>query len=504
MSLTKVSYSMIDSDPISVLDFGADPTAATDSTAAIQAAIDYCLAQGLIFKYTRLYFPQGKYAVNTLTINAPTYTFSMYMEGCEFIGVATVNQRGIFDLVDANTFDVLGSHTLNGANNQFYAALWSIRASATGSLQRVNIYNPTFRLNKFGFRIGDKAIPFACSEINIFGANFYSTPVAVYLAGGNSLAQFQGCNIVSDSNPSFPTVPERAIWLQGGSVKVTGGSIVVNPLANSTIFMNPSNGTGPNTYPSLIVVGANIESNSGRLAIIQNPEAVATPFSGTSCLILQGCTGFSSSELAPGDFITALDSTYAGTVSVTGCDFYTGAVRTSANMSSSGVLTKFITDRTSFGFNFQNWIAGISQGIAVVESHPILAVSSVNQTVNSGTNATLIFTNNTQVNTVQELARYSAGYNNATGVFTLPFTLKQADVNVNLQYSGGGTVFVQLRVNGAAVAFAESSNGLLTLTETVFNLSAGDVLDIRAFATVANAVFAPAATLTWRINGCEF
>jgi hypothetical protein len=504
MSLTKVSYSMIDSDPISVLDFGADNTAATDSTVAIQAAIDYCLAQGLLYKYLRLYFPQGKYAVDTLTINSPAYTFSMYMEGCEFIASATVTRNGIFDLINANTFDVLGSHTLNGANNQFYSALWSIRASATGSLQRVNIYNPTFRLNKFGFRIGDKAIPFACSEINIFGANFYSTPVPVYLAGGNSLAQFHGCNIVSDSNTNFPTVPERAIWLQGGSVKVTGGSIVVNPVANSTVFMNPSNGTGSNSYASLIVVGTHIESNSGRLAIIQNPESVAAPFSGTSCLIFQGCTGFSSSEVAPGDFITALDSTYAGTVSVTGCDFYTGAVRTNANMSSSGTLTKFVTDRTSFGYNFKNWIAGISQGIAVVESHPILAVSSVNQTVNSGASATLIFTNNTQVTTVPELERYSSGYNNSTGVFTVPYKIKQADVSVNLQYSGGGTIFFGLRVNGTYVSFAQSSNGVAAFNETIFNLVAGDVLDIYLTASTANAVFAPASTLTWRINGYEY
>jgi hypothetical protein len=39
MSLTKVSYSMIESAPVNVLDFGADPTGATDSLAAFQAAI---------------------------------------------------------------------------------------------------------------------------------------------------------------------------------------------------------------------------------------------------------------------------------------------------------------------------------------------------------------------------------------------------------------------------------------------------------------------------------
>ena len=39
MSLTKVSYAMINGAPVNVLDFGADPTGTTDSYAAIQAAI---------------------------------------------------------------------------------------------------------------------------------------------------------------------------------------------------------------------------------------------------------------------------------------------------------------------------------------------------------------------------------------------------------------------------------------------------------------------------------
>lgn len=47
MSLTKVTYSMIDGAPINVLDFGADPTGATDSSAAFNAAIQYAVDQGV-------------------------------------------------------------------------------------------------------------------------------------------------------------------------------------------------------------------------------------------------------------------------------------------------------------------------------------------------------------------------------------------------------------------------------------------------------------------------
>ena len=62
MSLTKATFSMIESAPISVSDFGAvgdgDYTTGTgtDNRAAIQAAYDYCVANG-----KSLHLPAGSY-----------------------------------------------------------------------------------------------------------------------------------------------------------------------------------------------------------------------------------------------------------------------------------------------------------------------------------------------------------------------------------------------------------------------------------------------------------
>lgn len=59
MALTKVTYSMIDSAPANVLDYGADPTGVADSTAAITAALTAS---------TKIYIPVGTYLVTQIDI----------------------------------------------------------------------------------------------------------------------------------------------------------------------------------------------------------------------------------------------------------------------------------------------------------------------------------------------------------------------------------------------------------------------------------------------------
>lgn len=68
MSLTKVSYSMVYGAPLNVLDFGADPTGATDSTAAIQAAVN--AKNG----FSAIYLPAGTYKItSTITFSYDRY-----------------------------------------------------------------------------------------------------------------------------------------------------------------------------------------------------------------------------------------------------------------------------------------------------------------------------------------------------------------------------------------------------------------------------------------------
>jgi Pectate lyase superfamily protein len=91
MSLTKVTYSMIDGAYINVKDFGAVGNGTTDDSAAVQAAFDAATAQQINTAYAGssvnvnaspiLYFPLGVYRINTKIDVGVTRSVSIYGEG---------------------------------------------------------------------------------------------------------------------------------------------------------------------------------------------------------------------------------------------------------------------------------------------------------------------------------------------------------------------------------------------------------------------------------------
>jgi hypothetical protein len=102
MSLTKVSYSMIEGAPINVLDYGADPSGVADSTTAIQAAATALPSGGT------LEFPDG----GTYVITAPI-TFAG-KTNVTLVGYGATIQCGAtriesyFNIDGANGIDILG------------------------------------------------------------------------------------------------------------------------------------------------------------------------------------------------------------------------------------------------------------------------------------------------------------------------------------------------------------------------------------------------------------
>ena len=83
MALTKAHNRMIESAPVNIVDFGADPTGATDSASAIQTALDtnknvfvpvgnFKIGSTLQFTRTnQVFFGESGNAVNAVTTTSP-------------------------------------------------------------------------------------------------------------------------------------------------------------------------------------------------------------------------------------------------------------------------------------------------------------------------------------------------------------------------------------------------------------------------------------------------
>ena len=90
MSLTKVSYSMIQGAVLNVLDSGADPTGIADSTTAIQTAASSLTSGGT------LYFPRGTYKVSAVINFTDKTTIFGDGIGATLIQGTSGNTGGIF------------------------------------------------------------------------------------------------------------------------------------------------------------------------------------------------------------------------------------------------------------------------------------------------------------------------------------------------------------------------------------------------------------------------
>ena len=173
MSLTKVSYSMITNAPVSVLDFGADPTGVADSTAAIQSACNYLQSIGggcLDFGG----------ANNTFLIFTGTYNGAIIYPGPNF---SEVERLGNFN-------------GLNGIELRSSGAKFISNGSFPINNRRITLF---YFLNCNNVTVGD----FSCDYIGNRG--YPSDPLALFNRGlvfalfqGNS-SNIRGGNLIAQN-----------------------------------------------------------------------------------------------------------------------------------------------------------------------------------------------------------------------------------------------------------------------------------------------------------------
>lgn len=255
MSLTKVSYSMIQGAVVNVLDFGAIGDGTTDDTAAIQAAVD-SVTNGTV------YFPNGTYKItNTITIDGST-KLSLNFVGnglaSEVVYAGTTANIPMFYYYngDNSTFITVenlkfnndyrsGDTTLNGV------IAWRFgkkdAAATTGAGGTCNV---TFRKNQItycdtGLEIWSESDQFTVEECYFFVWTLYGV-----LNTTNPLV------VSGTANSSFRATNNHFIGGQNGSwaIKAKGSDVAIN---NNTI-QNATTGNGVWIYNSS---GFTVENN---------------------------------------------------------------------------------------------------------------------------------------------------------------------------------------------------------------------------------------------------
>jgi hypothetical protein len=159
MALTKVSYSMIQGQYVNALDYGADPTGATDCAIAVQAAVTAAAGRPV-------YFPAGTYKIGTTIDCSPlTYDVSNFGAPAKIIGDGQLKtyfdnrvNGPLFSLVTIST-SVLFKGALGGRFEGFTINSGATTTNGVG-IYMTTAYQPTIQnVNIIGMSLHGIHIP---------------------------------------------------------------------------------------------------------------------------------------------------------------------------------------------------------------------------------------------------------------------------------------------------------------------------------------------------------
>ena len=268
MALTKVTYAMIEGAPLSVLDYGADPTGVADSTSAIEAAIVAAQA-----KNVGITFPSGNYKITDGILVDPAISFTGQSDATiSFVGTLPITAASAW-LIFANgsnfkvsnlTFDGNARNgTVSGygiqvhtcedfefSNNVFYDVykgnLGLTNASAASNCKRVKIIKNTFVPLSSAAQegIGITGVDFCLISDNIID-NPIDDAIALHGISIASAAGEQTCNQVTISN----NIIGNNIYLSG--LTGSGRLLLEGKCVNTLIVGNQFYGKNTNSYVAL-------------------------------------------------------------------------------------------------------------------------------------------------------------------------------------------------------------------------------------------------------------
>ena len=225
MSLTKVTYSMIDGAPLNVRDFGAVGDNSTDDTSAIQTAVDSLTSgQGL-------YFPKGTYKI-TNEITLPVgIAFNFFGDGkrASVVQQYTANKNGFTSL---STFATgpnecsIRDMGINASNNTSGYGFDNV------GIKRSNLLNVEFSGWGYSGSAGGGVRIFNSLILTFTNCSFYSCYYGIYNEEGLSTnfngGGIFGCTFEDIKAQAFKATYTNGISIIGNTIESCyGGGILI-------------------------------------------------------------------------------------------------------------------------------------------------------------------------------------------------------------------------------------------------------------------------------------
>ncbi|MCP1112854.1 hypothetical protein M6B24_06345 [Enterobacter bugandensis] len=419
-----------------VADFGADPTGATDSYAALQAWADACTAHPYItatingiFKVSQ---PITFVGLQGLTIVGNCFIYPTYTSGTHVLGFKNGAGLRIYGRVEVSGVNLSGI--------QAACKLWSDSSGISFSY----LYGLIGSYALVGIQFGDLAYPGALvSEMSLMGGNTVGTPCAVKAIGTQCYINIIGFDAVSGAAGDLEPVTQYTITIVGAQVKHIGGELQHNNnIFGAGVLLSPiADPDFGNTYGNYSSSEVHTECAAQRV-LIANLDSVPSPISNRSSVSVYGDHGYHSQD--NGGLISVHDSSladYAGSIHTDNMSLYAPVQRIQPNIV-AGPLTHVYYDERGFGTNFVKGLQAVSGGILHFTERPVAILKNANgQTLNTSLN-TVIWTEPTFNDDT-----YRWQTNISSGVFTVPTGgLKNVKVDSVIRINSGATVSLDIFV----------------------------------------------------------
>ncbi|EJB7235751.1 hypothetical protein R4008_001663 [Escherichia coli] len=419
-----------------VADFGADPTGATDSYAALQAWADACTSNAYvtatingIFKISQ---PVTFVGLQGLTLIGNCFIYPMYTSGTHVLGFKNGAGLRIYGRVEASGVNLLGIKSA--------CKLWSDGSGISFSY----LYGLIGSYALVGIQFGDLAYPGALvSEMSLMGGHTVGTPCAVKAIGTQCYINIIGFDAVSGAAGDLEPVTQYTITIVGAQVKHIGGELQHNNnIFGAGVLLSPiADPDFGNTYGNYSSSEVHTECAAQRV-LIANLDGVPSPISNRSSVSVYGDHGYHSQD--NGGLISVHDSSladYAGSIHTDNMSLYAPVQRIQPNIV-AGPLTHVYYDERGFGTNFVKGLQAVSGGILHFTERPVAILKNANgQTLNTSLN-TVIWTEPTFNDDT-----YRWQTNISSGVFTVPTGgLKNVKVDSVIRINSGATVSLDIFV----------------------------------------------------------